>query len=162
MGRKRNPIEPGEFEDPLNNYDPPTYADELERVLCDTEISQMRITPVHCVAKDTPVDAVLDLMWTKECSCVVVTDDAGKPLGVFSSRDVLNKVADNDVVRTQPVREVMTPNPRAVYTTDCPAKAMNLMAVGGFRHIPVLDVDGKVVGMLAPRRTTEFLQEHMG
>ena len=22
MGRKRNPVEPGEFEDPLSNYDP--------------------------------------------------------------------------------------------------------------------------------------------
>jgi len=161
MGRKRNPVEPGEFEDPLHNYDPPQYEDDLERSLCETQIKDMRITPVYCVTKDTPVSDVLELMWTKETSCVVVADDAGKPLGVFSSKDVLNKVADNDAVRTKPISEVMTPNARTVYATESPAKALNLMAIGGFRHIPVLNADDKVVGMLAPRRTTAFLQEHL-
>ncbi len=161
MARKRNPVTPGEFEDPLNNYDPPMYQDELERLLCETEVKSMRITPVHCVSKEMTVSAVLDLMWAKETSCVVVTDEANKPLGVFSSKDVLYKIAGNDALYSQPIEAVMSPNPRTVYATDCPAKALNLMAIGGFRHIPVVDVDGKVVGMLAPRRTTEFLEAHM-
>jgi len=159
--RERRDPQPGEFEDPLENYDPPLYEDELERLLCESPISTMRITPVHCVDPDMAVSDVLELMWTKETSCVVVTDVTNKPLGVFSSRDVLNKVADNDAARTRPISELMSPHPRTVYATDSPAKALNLMAVGGFRHIPVLDVDGKVVGMLAPRRTTAFLKEHL-
>ncbi len=162
MGRKRNPVKPGEFEDPLSNYDPPPYEDELERALCETHIKDMRITPVYSVGKDTPVNDVIELMWVKEISCVVVVDDTDKPLGVFSSRDVLNKVAGNDAVRSKPISEIMTPNPRAVYATESPAKALNMMAVGGFRHIPVLNADDKVVGILAPRRTTTFLQEHLG
>lgn len=160
MGRKRNPVEPGEFEDPLSNYGPPEYADELERVLCETEVSQMPITPLAWVEKDATVQDALDVMARYECSCVIV-QDAGKAVGIFSSRDVLNKVADDPATRTRPITDFMTPDPRTVYATDCPAKALNLMAVGGFRHIPVLDADDKVVGILGPRRTTKFLQEYL-
>ncbi len=57
---------------------------------------------------------------------------------------------------------VMTPDPVCVYETDTPAKALNLMAVGSFRHIPVLDVDGKIVGIVGPSRTSAYLQEKLG
>ena len=160
MGRKRNPVDPGEFEDPLSNYDPPAYADELERVLCETEVSQMPIRPLAHVEKNASVQDALDMMCKYECSCVVV-QDAGHAVGIFSARDVLNKVAHDPATRTKPITEFMTHEPQTVYATDCPAKALNLMAVGGFRHIPVLDVNDKVVGILGPRRTTEFLQEHL-
>lgn len=160
MTRKRNPVEPGEFEDPLSNYDPPKYADEMERVLCEDEVSHMPITPLAWVEKSATVQDALDMMVKYECSCVVV-QDAGRAVGVFSARDVLNKVADDPATRPKPITEYMTHNPVTVYATDCPAKALNLMAVGGFRHLPVLDVNDKVIGILGPRRTTQFLQEHL-
>lgn len=162
MPRKRNPVEPGEFVDPLSNYDPPAYSDELQRVLCDEEISSIRITPVYCVKPDTKVSDALEMMWQKQSSSVVVTDEDDKPVGIFTSKDVLYKIAGNDELRDRPIKDVMTPGPCALYATESPAKALNLMSVGGFRHIPVLDADEKVVGMLAPRRTTTFLQENMG
>jgi predicted transcriptional regulator len=160
MGRKRNPVEPGEFEDPLSNYDPPAYADELERVLCETEVSQMPIRPLAWVEKNATVQDALDVMGKYECSCVVV-QDAGKAVGIFSARDVLNKIAHDPITRSKPIIEFMTPAPTTVYASDCPAKAVNLMATGGFRHIPVLDHNDKVVGILGPRRTTQFLEEHL-
>jgi len=161
MARKRNPVEPGEFEDPLSNYDPPKYSDDLERVLYEDEVSGMRITPVYCVEPTMAISDVLEMMWQKETSSVVVTDADNKPLGVFTSKDVLYKLAGNDELRARPVSEFMTPEPRTVFATESPAKALNLMAIGGFRHIPVIDADGKVVGMLAPRRTTAYLYDHM-
>ncbi len=161
MVRRRNPVEPGEFEDPLSNYDPPQYEDELERVLCEDEISHMQITPVSCVEMHTTVQDVLDMMVRRDVSCVIVCNDDGKAVGVFTARDVLNKIADNPASRPRPISELMTPDPQVVYATDCPAKALNLMAVGGFRHIPVLDVNDRVVGILGPRRITEYLDAHM-
>ncbi len=160
MGRKRNPVEPGEFEDPLSNYDPPAYADEMERVLCETEVQQMRIQPLACIEKDATVQDALDMMKKYECSSVIVKD-AGKAVGIFSARDVLNKIAHDPSTRPKPITAYMTQDPQKVYATDCPAKAINLMAVGGFRHIPVLDVDDNVVGILGPRRTTQFLEERL-
>lgn len=160
MGRKRNPVEPGEFEDPIHNYDPPAYADEMERVLCETEVQQMRIQPLACVEQDATVQDALDVMKKHECSSVVVRD-VGKAVGIFSARDVLNKIAHDSSARPRPVADYMTHHPTGVYANDCPAKAINLMAVGGFRHIPVLDLDENVIGILGPRRTTQFLEEHL-
>lgn len=160
MGRKRNPVEPGEFEDPLSNYDPPAYADEFERVLCEGRVDQMRTQPVACVEKDATVQNALDVMKRHACSSVVVRD-GGKAVGIFSARDVLNKIADDPSTRPKPITAYMTPDPQKVYASDCPAKAINLMAVGGFRHIPVLDINDNVVGILGPRRTTQFLEEHL-
>jgi len=55
----------------------------------------------------------------------------------------------------------MTHSVMTAYTADSPGKAMNLMAIGGFRHVPILDVDDKVVGILGPRRVSEFLHAHL-
>jgi hypothetical protein len=34
------------------------------------------------------------------------------------------------------------------------------MAVSGFRHVPVLDTDDKIVGIVSPPRVTAFLKAH--
>jgi len=82
---------------------------------------------------------------------------------VFSERDVLNKIADCfEQVKDQPVSQFMTPQPVVVHESDSSAKALNLMAVGGFRHVPLLDLDDKVVGVIGPRRITNYLKDRLG
>ena len=56
----------------------------------------------------------------------------------------------------------MTPNPVCVYETDNAAKAINVMAVGGFRRVPVLNVEDRVIGIIGPKRTVRFLQDYIG
>ena len=87
--------------------------------------------------------------------------DNDRLVGIFTERDVLVKVADQwDDIQAKPISEVMTPNPVSVYGVEAPAKALNLMANGGFRHIPVLDEDDKVIGILGPQRTSDYLRDH--
>jgi len=57
--------------------------------------------------------------------------------------------------------EVMTANPLVVHETDSPGTALNLMAVQSFRHVPILSVDKKVVGIIGPRRLTDYLQKQV-
>ena len=159
--RKRRPVPPGEFEDPLSNYDPPPYRDELERSLGEATVGQMQITPFTTVESDTTVGEAVTIMARCNFFCLMVVEE-DRLIGVFSERDVLNKAADDfSAVKNKPIRELMTPDPRVVYETDCPAKALNLMAVGGFRHIPVLGVDDRPVGIIGPKRTAAFLQQHI-
>ena len=42
------------------------------------------------------------------------------------------------------------------------AKAINVMAVGGFRRVPVLSVDDRVIGIIGPKRTVGFLRDYIG
>ena len=86
--------------------------------------------------------------------------DEGSLVGLFTERDVLNKVAlEYEEVKDLPISELMTPNPIYVYTTDSSAAALSVMAATGYRHVPVVDLDEKLVGIIGPLRVTSFLQD---
>lgn len=159
MRRKRRDIPDGEYSDPLKDYSPPQYADELERSLADDEIGTMKITPFDTISPDTTIGDAMAKMASMRIAALLVAD-GDRLAGIFTERDVLDKVAGHyDRLKDIPVSVVMTPDPVVAYTTEPPAKALNLMAIGGFRHVPVLDVDDKLVGVLGPRRVTAYLQE---
>ena len=160
MKRKRRPVPPGEYQDPDLVFDPPVFADELERSLAEDTVMVMKTAPFRAVPPDMPVEDMMRAMVRQDIACVVVLEH-DKLLGVISERDILTRVAfQYEKVRRRPVREVMTRDPVFVRDTDSPALALNLMAVGGFRHIPIVDVDGRVVGIIGPRRILNYLEPH--
>ncbi len=159
---RRSPASPGdsgEFQDPLSNYDLPAYSDQMERELVENSVSAMVTRPLITVPQTATVAQALATMVERDVACVLVTDEQDHLLGIFSERDVLLKVAEQyEQIKDKPISEVMTPKPRAVYETASPSQALNLMAESGFRHIPILDIDDRVVGIVGPRRVTRYLQ----
>jgi CBS domain-containing protein len=147
----------GEFEDPLKRYNAPGPQDALERALLEDRVTDLPCRPFETVEAGDPVRQVIRLMAQRGIASVLVLD-GGQLVGIFSERDVLNRLVDRyDELLDVPVREFMTADPVAVYETASPAKALNLMATGGFRHVPIVDVDQRVVGVLGPRRIINFL-----
>jgi CBS domain-containing protein len=83
-------------------------------------------------------------------------------VGVFSDRDVLDRIAlEYEQVKDRPVSEFMTTDPIYAYESDSAAAALSIMAVSGVRHVPVTNIDQKVVGIVSPQRVTEFLRKHV-
>jgi CBS domain-containing protein len=88
----------------------------------------------------------------------MIADDDDRLVGVFSDRDALVRVAERyDEVKDLPVSQVMTANPVFIRNTDSAAAALCVMAVSGYRHVPVVDIDGQIVGIVSPQRVTAFL-----
>jgi CBS domain-containing protein len=147
-----------EFEDPLSNYEPAVYADVLEEVLAEQTVSAVQTKPYAEISPDKTIyEALQAFAGLKVASLLVV--EQGVLVGLFTERDVLERVAARDHrVATDPVREVMTTDPVVVYETDPVAAALSAIAVAGHRHVPVLDVADRVVGVLSPRRVFTFLQ----
>lgn len=154
--------DPQAFEDPLSNYDPPQYADLLERDLCEGTIAQMiKITPFATVSPEITIAEAVKRMAGEDSFALLVVD-GDRLLGVVSERDMLEQVAESyEQVKDLPLRKVMTPEPEVVHLDDPPARAINLMATGGIRRLPVLDEDDRVVGVIGPKRTIAFLFEHL-
>ncbi|MCH5377928.1 MAG: CBS domain-containing protein [Planctomycetes bacterium] len=149
----------GEFEDPLSNYEPTVYGDVLEEALAEETVAAIQSKPYAEISPDKTVHGALQaLAGLKVASLLVV--EKGKLAGVFTERDVLERVALRyPEVKSLPVCEVMTTNPVVVYETDPAGTALSAIAVAGYRHVPVLDVKDRVVGVISPRRVFAFLQE---
>ena len=93
--------------------------------------------------------------------CVLVTSD-GTPgsrlIGIFSERDVLYRIVDRGRNPANlPLSEVMTPDPESLPEEASIAWVLNKMAVGGFRHVPVIDAEGRPVFVVSVRDVVEFL-----
>jgi CBS domain-containing protein len=154
-------VEPEEFRDPLQNYDPKCYKDPLEKALAEETLAAIQCTPVVSIAPDAPVRAAVKTLAGMQVACLLVERD-GRLVGVFSDRDVLDRVAlEYENVKDRPVGEFMTADPVYAYESDSAAAALSIMAVSGFRHVPVTNFDQKIVGIVSPQRVTEFLRKHV-
>jgi signal-transduction protein with cAMP-binding, CBS, and nucleotidyltransferase domain len=94
------------------------------------------------------VAAAVDAMAREGTDCVLVVED-GRVAGVFTARDFLHRIAGETV---QPAAvtlgEVMTRNPVTLRRHDCITYAINCMATRNIRNVPVVDDDGRAVGLL--------------
>ncbi len=149
------------FQDPLENYDPKQYADPLEEAFATRPVADIQSTPYASVSPETSVADAMEKLANLHVACLLVEQE-GKLVGVFSDRDVLNRVAlEYEEVKDHPVSEVMTSDPVFVYDTDSSATVLTVMAVSGFRHVPVVTLDGAIVGIASPHRVTAFLQRYV-
>jgi CBS domain-containing protein len=100
---------------------------------------------------DASADAseAIRLMHESAIDCVLVTD-RGRLVGIFTDRDAVLKVAGAGGQR-RPLRDVMTPDPVILRHDDPIAVAINKMAVGGFRHIPIVDGVGLPTGVVSAK-----------
>lgn len=145
------------FEDPLENYEPPVYADALEQAIAEQPIGELEITPFASVPPDTSIADATAKLAELHVACLLVTENK-KLVGVYTDRNVLDQVSlDYAKLRSEPVSSVMTDEPVFVYDTDPLAAALSVTAVHGYRHVPVVNQQGEVVGILSPHRITQFL-----
>lgn len=158
MKRERKPTDPRPYSDPLKNYEPQDYADSVERALAEEPVTQITHQPVATGKPDEKVGEVLQRMVDLDVACILVVDEQQKLLGVFSERDYLNKVAERyQEACEQTLSELMTPDVVTVNTTAAAGEALAVMAVGSFRHVPLVDVDDKLAGIVGPRRMSSYL-----
>jgi CBS domain-containing protein len=97
-----------------------------------------------------PVREAADRMRTRRVGTLVIVDAAGRPVGVVTDRDLaLRVVAAGRDPHTTSVGEVMTQDPRTVSETTPIESALSLMRSGSFRRVPVVNDDGKLVGIMS-------------
>ena len=110
----------------------------------------IRRKPVTC-SPQTSIREVLQRMHEFRVGSMVAVDDAGRPVGILTLPDVLERIALPQIDLDQPVIGIMTRQLKAL-TPDVPAyEAAMEMARAGFRHVLVTEADGKLRGILSER-----------
>ena len=119
--------------------------------------------PPLALSESATVKDAMQAMKRQHRGCVLITEDGTvrSPLiGIFTERDVLLKIIDSGRnPATVPLRDVMTFEPESLSIDAKFAWALNMMSVGGFRHLPVTDERHWPAFILSVRDIVEFLVE---
>jgi CBS domain-containing protein len=103
------------------------------------------------VAPEDTLGEVAERMTEKNVGAVIVKD-FGKLIGILTERDLLKAMAARVHSSEARVRQWMTEDPITVPGETALTEAAQVMIDNGFRHLPVLDEGGQVVGVVSLRR----------
>ncbi len=107
--------------------------------------------PLITADKNDTVRQACRVMAEKRIGALLVVE-GGRIAGIFTERDALNKVLavalDPDKTR---LSQVMVGDLQTIRDNKPLAYALLMMAEGGFRHVPVVDDEGRPVGMVSAR-----------
>lgn len=124
------------------------------RILDIPEFIQDRET--YSMPSTAPIEEVLALMKEKHIGAIPVIDD-GVIVGIFSERDIVHRIyATQCDLMTTTLAEVMTKEVQTVFADSRIEEAIDKMVLGKFRHMPVVDKQGKLLAFLSQRDFMAF------
>jgi CBS domain-containing protein len=142
--------------DPEDFDEPPAH--KLQGPLLTEPISSLQLGPAITVPLTATLQQAVEIMQTRHLGCVLVVDGAGVLKGIFTERDLLGRVAGRKLDwNTALVGEFMTAEPESLQSGDAIAWALNLMHVGGYRHVPLTDDGGKPTGVVSVKDIVAFI-----
>jgi len=117
--------------------------------LCDREIA--------AVGLNATVSEAIHKMLDHHVGAVAVVDDDFRVAGIFTERDVLRKLSLSHLnPQTTSVRDLMTTPVEMATLGTGPGEALTTMLERHFRHLPVADERGKLLGILSIRNLLEW------
>lgn len=106
----------------------------------------------------TSIKAALETLYKKHIGSLIITDSDQKCVGIFTERDVIRVVALGVNLDT-PIEEVMTTNVITIGEEASLEEARRLIVEHAVRHLPVVNSQGELVGLLSVRK---LLDEFFG
>jgi CBS domain-containing protein len=105
---------------------------------------------LYTVSPSTRLADVAREMRVEDADSVAVMSD-DRLIGIITERDLVRAIADGVNPKQATAQVVMTPGPATVSADeDVSVVAMKMMTLG-IRHLPVVEADGRPVGLLSAR-----------
>lgn len=108
-------------------------------------------------ARDETLDDLAARLTDLDIKSVVVTDDDDRPVGILTSTDYLALVDDGADPAATTVADRMTREVVTVRYDETIRRAARLMDRHGISHLPVVDADGRAVGIVSSTDLTAHL-----
>lgn len=130
----------------------------METALLKSKIRDLEPSEPVCIEPGVTVMQAIQSMRRRGAGCVVICEQ-GRPVGIFTERDVLKKIAGEKVSLDSPVSRLMTEGPKTLTADNSLSDAIKLMNDGDYRHLPIVDAAGKVEGLISIQHIVRFLAE---
>ncbi|HET7652507.1 MAG TPA: citrate synthase [Acidimicrobiales bacterium] len=128
-------------------------ADPAVRTVADI----MSHPAVTAVADEKVAEAAARMEESGVGSVVVVDADGARPVGILTERDLVRFGAAG-AAGTAPVSEWMTADPDTIGLDVEVVDAFKALSDHGYRHIPVVDADGALAGVVSMRDLMRIAQ----
>lgn len=100
------------------------------------------------IRPDAEVSQAIEILSARRIGAVLVMSE-GRIEGILSERDIVRVLGEKGAfVLGEPVSAVMTPKVVHCRPSDTVAAIMEMMTLGKFRHLPVIEAE-KVVGLIS-------------
>ena len=117
---------------------------QVRHILTDKGSTVVGITPTATLAD------VVTILHEKRIGALVVRDDGGALVGILSERDLVRALsADGAAALGHKVDRYLTRDVVTCGLGDTVEDLMEMMTRGRFRHVPVLDDDKRLCGLIS-------------
>jgi CBS domain-containing protein len=143
----------------LRTADIPSPSTAFEAELVNVPLSAVNPHEPLTVGPDADLAEAVRQLREHGAGCLVV-EDGGGVRGILSERDLVVKL-DGTTLDGMKVSDVMTPDPVVLRPDDSIAIAIHKMAVGGFRHIPLVE-NGRATAIVSARDVFRHILDAAG
>jgi CBS domain-containing protein len=102
------------------------------------------------------VSEAFDILFKRHIGTIIIVDDEQHCIGIFTERDAIRIVAQNVPLDAE-IEKVMTKNPFVVDVNSTFKEAKEIIKTNQIRHLPVIDSDGKLVGLISVRNILNLI-----
>jgi 2-oxoglutarate ferredoxin oxidoreductase subunit beta len=136
-----------------------TDVTAIEHSLATTVLKDLQPHRPITVHGDASLSDVIAVMRALNVGSLMVVDDDDVLVGVFTERDILNRVVFNvENLAEAKLSDYMTGSPVTLPETAPIAHALSLMSNYGFRHLPIVDEGRVPIGVISFRDVVRFMQ----
>ena len=114
-------------------------------------------SPVETVSPDTPAHVAAETMLDEDIGSVIVVDDEGHLEGILTATDFVHVAAEQRWAADATVGTYMTTNVRTTTANETIRDVSDAMIENGFHHMPVVDDDEGVVGIISTTDITAYV-----
>jgi CBS domain-containing protein len=134
------------------------FGVDIQLNLESETVEQSYLYEPLCLAPESTVREAMERMSDGNRAAVLVCRE-GRLVGIFTERDALKMMARGASFDV-PLGEVMTRNPVVLSRRDSVGSAIAKMSQGGYRRLPIVDEQGRPLGLLKIEGILHYLVEH--
>ncbi|HKR02533.1 MAG TPA: CBS domain-containing protein [Pyrinomonadaceae bacterium] len=140
--------------------EPLTPADKTDaprRARADS-VTLLETDDFVCIRPDTPLAEAIEQMKRDEGGCAIVCDEEGRVVGIFTERDLLNKIVGQQVEMSSAVSDWMSPAVETLTDEATVGDAVRVMDEKSYRNIPLVK-EGQLIGSISVFDVITYLAE---
>ena len=123
-------------------------------------VAEIMTRDVLAVDPTASIGEAAEKMMDGGVGAVVVMEDMVRLVGIVTERDILRAVAQRARAAEARVRQWMTESVITIDPETTVDEAAKMMFEKNFRHLPVTNKDGRLLGIVSLRRLSQYEFEH--